>query len=89
MRIIDRQQLDKAIEAACEHYQHSAPTVADWLDDLYIRLGEQPDSVALVEVFAVERLWDGDEWQQPNYAANAVYKLQERLGRETVGQAGF
>jgi hypothetical protein len=32
---------------------------------------------------------DGEEWMQPNYAANRVYKLLNRLGRDTTGSAGF
>ncbi len=77
------------IEEAVPRYQKTAPTVAAYLDDLYIRMNEKPDDVTLSELTAVMALMDGDAWEQPNYAANRFYKLASRLGRDTTGLAGF
>ena len=72
-----------------EHYELTAPTVAQWANDLYERINEQPDTVRLSEMLAVGRFVESGVWEQPNYAANRVYHLQQRLGQETTGHAGF
>lgn len=87
--MIDLDKVCRAIEAAAGYYEKSAPPVEQWLDDLYRRIHGQPDEVRLSELLAVERLLENGQWMQPNYAANAIYKLQHRLGRDTTGLAGF
>lgn len=86
---IDWQALNKLIEAACCYYEKSAPTVSRYLDDLYARLGESDETVTVPELLFVESLNDADTWMHPNQAANRHYKLMHRLGRETVGMAGY
>ena len=81
------QEIQKALVAICGHYEKTAPTVADWADDLYIRMNEEPDSVRLTELNVAVDLAALD--LQPNYAANRVYKLMSRLGMDTTGHAGF
>ena len=81
--------LQHLIEEGCSEYEQTAPTVHTWLNDLYMRINEQPDEVLLSELLQVDRLLENGLWMQPNCAANAVYKLQDRLGKSTVGQAGF
>ena len=81
--------IETQIVAACDEYETSAPTVYTWLNDLYARLMATGDDVVLSELSMVERLKEDGQWYQPNYAANAVYKLLDRLGRDTTGQAGF
>jgi hypothetical protein len=77
------------LTAIAEYYERSAPTVADWCNDLYIRIGEKPETVVLPELYATERFLEEGVWMQPNYAANAVYHLLNRLGRDTTGMAGY
>jgi len=77
------------ITEACRHYQKSAPTVVDYLDDLYIRIDERPTSVRLTELLSVEKLKEEGIWEHPNYAANRVYHLMSDLGMDTTGAAGF
>lgn len=78
------------IADGCDQYERSAPTVHTWLDDLYIRLGEDCDHVAVSELLlAVDLRTNDGIWMRPNTAANRVYKLLHRLGRDTVGMAGF
>lgn len=73
------------IETACSLYEHTAPVVADHCNDLYIRINERPDKVTLAELLGVCQLWAGDEWMQPNLAANTIYHLRHRLGMDTTG----
>jgi hypothetical protein len=78
------------IEEAVSHYEKSAPTVAAYLDDLYVRLNERPHDVRVSELGAVASLKDDEgQWEQANCAANRFYKLASRLGRDTTGQAGY
>ena len=79
--------LNKLTEAA-ERYQKTAPTVSAHIEDLYIRISESPAKVSLAELDSVAQLWN-DDWEHPNYAANRIYHLRERLGMDTIGQAGF
>lgn len=89
MPAIDVQSLSNHLEKVCDQYERSAPTVWEWANGLYIRLGEDADGVRLSELLLAQSLHDADGWVPPNYAANRVYKLMSRLGRETVGHAGF
>lgn len=87
--MIDWQAIDRLIEAATVHYERSAPTVADYLNHLYVRLDETPETVVVPELLFVLSLSEADEWMHPNQAANRLYKLMHRLGRDTVGMAGY
>ena len=82
--------LRDSLTRVCEHYERSAPTVATWANDLYIRMGERPDDVRLSELTTVSALYSPAEgWMHPNYAANTVYKLMARLRQDTTGHAGY
>jgi len=77
------------LEAVAGHYDKAAPTVCDWANGLYARLNDEPDSVRLVELLAVERFREAGQWENPNVAANRIYKLMHRLGQDTTGHAGY
>ena len=83
------ESIRKQIEGAVQHYEKLAPTVAVYLDDLYVRINERPAEVRLPELLAVERLRQDGDWLQANYAANDIYHLQHRLGHDVTGHAGF
>jgi hypothetical protein len=83
------EEIQSLIVEACGHYERSAPIVHAWLDGLYIRMSDAPATVLLVELLLVERLREDGLWMQPNNAANQVFHLLDRLGRDTTGQAGF
>ena len=70
-------------------YEKSAPTVSRWADDLYIRVGEDIRSIQLVELLQAQALLENGQWEQPNYAANRIYKLMDSLGQDVTGHAGF
>jgi hypothetical protein len=90
--MFDFHEYRRMLTAACNTYEQSAPTVCDHCDDLYRRMDEAPDAVTLAELIEVQSLWaeaDRDGWTPPQYAANRVYKLRERLRMPTTGHAGF
>ena len=72
------------IESAVVHYKQSAPAVAAYLDDLYIRVEEEPDKVSLYELRQAAALWvdDINDWDNPHLAQNRIYKLCNKLGIE-------
>lgn len=76
---LDIVQLRKFVQAACLHYEHSAPALSDYLDDLYIRLDETPGAVSVSEVMQVTRLYE-ETWEHPNYAQNRIYKMLDSVG---------
>ena len=71
------------------HYEHSAPTVSRWADDLYIRLGEDVSGVRVSEIVTAGKLTINEQWALPNWAANIIYKQMDALGQDTTGHAGF
>lgn len=87
--MIDLNAICKALTDICETYEKTAPTVCEWANDLYIRINEDTKTVTLCELMMVPRFCEEGTWMGPNYAANSVYHLMQRLGRNTVGHAGF
>jgi excisionase family DNA binding protein len=86
---LDVEGIVEFLEEAIEHYHQTAPTVADHLHTVYSRVNEVPEHLTLAELVGVLRLREEGEWEHPNHAANRVYKLRDRLGMDTTGQAGF
>lgn len=87
--MLDLDPVMKRIEEACGRYEKTAPTVCDYLNGLYVRINEDATAVRLAELMFVGRLVEDGTWMHPNYAANAVYHLMDRIGMDTTGQAGF
>ena len=87
--MIDINAIANMLTEICDHYEFTAPTVRDWADGLYRRIDSNPETVLLPELLAVTRFKECGEWEQPNYAANRIYKMCERIGREVSYQIGF
>jgi len=87
-KFIDLEGIEKFLVNAVNHYEKSAPTVSRYADDLYVRLQEKRP-VQLWEVLTVLELRTPDGWLQANFAANLIYKLEDRMGRNISGQYGF
>lgn len=83
--MFDRTSFDEAIARVAERYERTAPTVDTWCDWLCLAGDAE---ITLADVHLLMQL-DAPEPMQPNYAANLLYKMQSRLGRDTTGQAGF
>ena len=79
------------IEQAMNHYcERKAPGwFTDWLDDLYIRLGENWAPITLDELFTLGTLNEDGYWMAQHYAVNRVYRMFDRLGRDTTGIMGY
>jgi hypothetical protein len=76
------------ISEVVQRYERTAPPVARYADDVYERLGEGRD-VLVREIQTLADLRENDIWLDGHYAANLIYHLEESLGRDTTGQAGF
>ena len=81
---LDIQAARSFIKQAMSHYQErKAPGwFTDWLDDLYIRLGENWGIITLDELATLRDLQENDCWMQVSHAVPALYKLFDRLGRK-------
>ena len=82
--IFSRKEFESAIGELCEKYEKSAPTVYDWVEWLY---QAKDHEITLSDVFLLKTLASEDV--PPNYAANMLYHMQYKLGRDTTGNAGF
>ena len=89
--LIEWDAIGKRLTAVCDQYEKTAPTVHAWADDLYVRMTEDVYSVSVAEINLLDWLYDVQTgvWMQANYAANGLYKLLHRMGRDTTGMAGY
>jgi hypothetical protein len=76
------QQTRKFIEDACENYAKSAPALTDWLDETYIALADNPETVSVYELLQLQQLQMDGEWEHPNFAQNRWYKLRASQGKD-------
>ena len=78
------------IEEAIKHYSRAPAWFTDWLDDLYIRLADNCRAITLDEILTLAQLSSDDgSWEAENLAVNRVYKMFDRLGRDTTGILGY
>ena len=81
----DRKAFESQLSAVASRYEKTAPTVEAWCD----LLASAPDTaVTLADVHALDRLHTDTELPAC-MAANMIYHLNSRLGRDTTGHAGF
>jgi hypothetical protein len=84
------EEVRRLAEGACLHYEKSAPTVSRWADRLFVMVDEEPEHVSFLEVLALFKVMDADgSPMSPQFAANYVYKIMDKLGQDTTGHAGF
>lgn len=89
-QFIDVNKMRKFIELAVAHYAKHAPAwFIDWLEDLYIKIGDGDRSITLDEMMIVARLYSDEQWQSEPFAVNSAYKLFDRMGRDTSGIIGY
>jgi hypothetical protein len=88
---LDIEQARQSIQEAMSHYQtQQAPGwFTDWLDDLYIRLGEDWRTITLDELSTLQELREEGCWLAQAYAMNRAYKMFGRIGRDTTGIIGY
>jgi len=73
--LINYTEIFNRITQACPIYEKTAPTAYNWLNDLYIRIDEAPETVTLKELQLIEKLLENEEWINPNYLTNCIFKL--------------
>ncbi len=86
---INREQMQQFIEAAVKHYERAPAWFITWLEDLYTRLQDDLQGINLDEVLTLSRLYDVAEWMPEPLAVNMIYKMYDRLGRDTTGIIGY
>ncbi len=84
----DLDKIQRFLVAAIKQYEHAPGWFTDWLDDLYRRLNEDWGPITLDEVGTLAFLYENG-WIPESLAVNKVYKLFDRLGRDTSGIAGY
>lgn len=83
--MIDFAALDARLVEATGHYEKTAPVVSNYCNELYARLRDEPEKIVLTEILFVGRLVEEGEWMHPNYAANQLLHVLDRIGRDTSG----
>lgn len=75
---------------AVQHYAESAPRLSTWLEEMYIRLGEEGwKTITLEEIQQIQYLYVDDCWLAAEWAQNNIYRLLNRQGKDTTKIAGF
>ena len=87
--LIDLDAISKHLSMVATHYERTAPTVSHWADTLFMTMQEDLGKVTLREVVTASALLEEGQWEQPNMAANRIYKLMESKKQDTTGHAGF
>lgn len=77
------------IEQAVKHYHGAPEWFTNWLEDLYIQLGEQPGPITLDELLSLQMLQMDGVWEAEMLAVNRIYKLFDRLHRDTSRIIGY
>lgn len=84
------EKFKKFLEEAVKHYAQSAPRLSTWLDEMYIRLGEEDwKTITLVEIQQIQYLHVDDCWLAAEWAQNNIYRMLNRQGKDTTKIAGF
>ena len=59
---VDYNAASRFVIEVCSHYEQSAPTVAAWADDLYMRMSENTAAVSLHELLQLQYLFEEGVW---------------------------
>ena len=87
--MFDIRLVENMIEDACAHYAESAPLLSEYLDELYMRVMDKPESVSLFEIMTVSSLSADGSYKNANYAQNTYYKMLDILGRDKSCMLSF
>lgn len=87
--MFDFKAFEKHIQAALDQYEKTAPPLARYLDDLYVRVSGNAPDVRLIELRFAGSLLEEGTWLHPNTAQNRLFHLLHGIGRDTTGMADF
>ena len=79
---LDHRALLDYLTEAVAHYEHSAPQLSTWLDEMYVAANHEPRSVSVYDLLQLQQLTMNGEWEHPNFAQNRWYKLRALNGQE-------
>lgn len=75
---------------AVKHYAENAPHLSEWLDGMYIRLGEEAwKTITLEEIQQIQYLYADNCWLNPSNAENNIYRLLNRQGQDASKVLGY
>jgi hypothetical protein len=78
------------IQVALLRYDQAPAWFENWLNGLYTRLGDNARSVTLDEMLTLSSLEEtSGQFMSEPLAMNTVYKMLDRLGRDTSGIIGY
>lgn len=84
------EKFKRFLEEAVKHYEKSAPRLSTWLDEMYIRLGEDDwKTITLEEIQQIQYLYADEQWLAAEWAQNNIYRMLNRMGKDTTKIAGF
>jgi hypothetical protein len=89
MPVLNLDALAHALTAASAQYAHTAPSLATWLDALFLAVHEDLATVSLADVRFVGRLGEGGVWMPANMAQNALYHHLHRGGKDVSAVPSF
>jgi len=89
-QFFDTEGFKQFLAEAVKHYEKSAPRLSTWLDEMYMRLGEEDwKTITLEEIQQIQYLYADDCWLGAEWAQNNIYRLLNRTGKDTTKIAGF
>lgn len=81
--MFDRKKFEETIETLAERFEKSAPTVADWLNNLYQSKDENITLHHICTLQTLNTIYGGND------AANYLYHRMSYLNEKTIGHIGF
>lgn len=89
-QFLDTEAFKRFLAEAVKHYEKSAPRLSEWLDGMYIRLGEPEwKTITLEEIQQIQYLYADNCWLNAENAENNIYRMFNRMGKDTTKIVGF
>ena len=77
------------LELAVKHYEKAPAWFVNYLDELYMSMNDGWQKITLDEILTVANLYTDNQWEHEWLACNRLYKLFDRIGRDTSGIIGY
>lgn len=89
-QFLDTEAFKQFLAEGVKHYEQNAPRLSNWLDEMYMRLGEEDwKTITLEEIQQIQYLYADGCWLNAANAQNNIYRLLNRMGKDTKAIAGF
>src|SRR3989442_10095268 len=87
--LVNMEAIPRFVEEACKHYEGGPGWFTNWLEEMYMNFNQNWSTLTLDEVATLQRLYQDGQWMSQMFAVNMVYKMFDRMGRDTTGIFGF